>query len=505
MFFINNVIIIISNIFLGFKYNMQHIINIITWSGFILHWLLVSAVTVRIMLKRRAVGISLAWLMVVFLIPVLGIAAYFMFGEHNLGRKRARRSKRMLRPYENWFKKLGNSIEHQHRKLGTHANPLHNLCYKRMFIPALTGHQLELLTTPESIINSMIADVNLACESIRAEFYIWQPGGLADKMAQALIDAKKRGVKIAILLDAAGSKDFFKSTWPDKFKAAKIPVRAALRVSPMRALFRRLDLRLHRKIFVVDNKVAYTGSMNMIDPKYFKQDKGIGEWIDIMVRIYGPSASLLNCIQSWDWEVETGYRHFPMLPKRETYSSSVLSAIQVIPSGPGMPEQIIQQVLLLAIYQAKESIIITTPYFVPSDQLIFAIITAAERGIKVKLIVPFKNDSTMVQWASQSYFAELLAAGVEIYCFNNGLLHTKSVLVDDEYCLIGTVNLDMRSLWLNFEVTIAIDDLTLCQELKELIYNYIAQSKKIDKLSWSHRSWKKRLLEQFFYIFAPLL
>ena len=132
--------------------------------------------------------------------------------------------------------------------------------------------------------------------------------------------------------------------------------------------------------------------------------------------------------------------------------------IHTIASGPGFPEDLIHQALLTAAYAAKEHLIMTTPYFVPSDDLLHAICTAAQRGVDVSIILPRKNDSLLVGWASRAFFTELLAAGVKIYQFEGGLLHTKSVLVDGELSLVGTVNLDMRSLWLNFEITLVIDD-----------------------------------------------
>jgi len=257
---------------------------------------------------------------------------------------------------------------------------------------------------------------------------------------------------------------------------------------------------------VIDNSIAYTGSMNLVDPEHFKTKAGVGQWIDVMVRVTGPTVAVLNCIQAWDWEVETGERYLPQLPTCKLPSPADSSdMIQVVPSGPGMPDEIIHQVLLLSIYQAQKSVVITTPYFVPSENLLHALESAAERGVSVHIVIPDKNDSIMVEWASRSFFTELLTAGVNIHRFHGGLLHTKSVVIDNNHCLIGTVNLDMRSLWLNFEVTLAVDNPEFTQQLSWLQQEYINDSAHIALSEWEKRPVTNKLIEQFFYMFSPLL
>ncbi len=179
--------------------------------------------------------------------------------------------------------------------------------------------------------------------------------------------------------------------------------------------------------------------------------------------------------------------------------------IQVIASGPGFPEEMIHQALLTAVYAAREQLIMTTPYFVPSDDLLHAICTAAQRGVDVSIIVPRENDSMMVRWASRAFFTELLNAGVKIYQFEGGLLHSKSVLVDGQLSLVGTVNLDMRSLWLNFEITLVIDDDGFGADLAQVQDDYIARSALLDGERWNKRPLWHRVTERLFYFFSPLL
>lgn len=487
--------------------HMDKFIQLIVWMGVFCYWLTIAAVTVRLVLKRRAMGITVAWLMIIYIIPILGIGLYFFVGELNLGRKRAERAKSMFPPYQAWFNQIHYTAAKKRQMLSQLARPVHDLCKNRIGIPALIGNQITLHNETLTSLKSIISEVNHAKSSIHMTFYIWQPGGLADEVAEAVCNAAQRGVSVRILLDSAGSKAFFKSVWPNKMRQSGIELIEALAVSPARMFFRRLDLRQHRKIVVIDNTLAYTGSMNLVDPRFFKQDSGIGQWVDIMIAIRGPAVPIINSIFSWDWEVETGLRFLPQLPVQSSFTAlkHTHHAIQVAPSGPSMPDGIIQQILILAIHQAQKNLTITTPYLIPSESLISALQTTAQRGVTVNIIIPEQNDSLMVEWASRSFFTDLLTAGINIYRFHGGLLHTKSVMVDECFCLIGTVNLDMRSLWLNFELTLCIDDPEFCADLIITQRKYLEKSNKINIDEWNKRPLYVRPIEQFFYLFSPLL
>ncbi|USD66307.1 cardiolipin synthase [Vibrio sp. SCSIO 43136] len=485
---------------------MEKFYQIFALVSLVLYWVLVAGVTIRVVLKRRAVSVSLAWLMIIYIVPVLGVVCYFLFGELNLGRKRAERAQNMFSPYGFWFNQLHDCQAHQPDLIQGELSQIHDLCSNRTGIPALCGNTLSLQTTPEGILRSVIEDIENAEQSIRMVFYIWHPGGLADSVASALIKAAKRGVTVQVLLDSAGSHRFFRSHWVDLMKRSGVDVVQALGVSPMRVFLRRLDLRQHRKIITIDDQIAYTGSMNMVDPAHFKQDAGVGQWIDVMVRVTGPTVNVLAAIHAWDWEVETGERILPSFPLCAIEPEATdPHPVQVVPSGPGMPENLIQQVLNLAISQAKHSVRITTPYFVPSENLLETLKMTAQRGVKVELIIPHRNDSIMVKWASKAFYSELLNCGIEIYEFSGGLLHTKSVVIDEHYALIGTVNLDMRSLWLNFEVTLAVDDKAFTQELYWVQQSYIDQAHKIQSAEWSERGFIHRFFERAYFLFSPLL
>ncbi|TCV99927.1 cardiolipin synthase [Biostraticola tofi] len=486
---------------------MTTVYAIINWLLIFGYWLLIAGVTLRVLMKRRAVPSAMAWLLVIYILPLVGIITYLLFGELNLGKRRAERAKAMWPSTAKWMQDLKQYQRIFATENSEVARSLFQLCEHRQGMGGLKGNKLQLLTSADDAMKALIKDIGLAQKSIEMVFYIWQSGGLVDQVAEALMAAARRGVHCRMMLDAAGSVAFFKSPYPAIMRTAGVEVVQSLNVSVLRVFLRRMDLRQHRKMVLIDNYISYTGSMNMVDPRYFKQDAGVGQWIDLMARMEGPVASAMGIIYSCDWEIETGQRLQPPPPDVNIMPFEQASGhtIQVIASGPGFPEGVIHQALLTAIYSAHQQLIMTTPYLVPSDDLLHAICTAAQRGIDVHIVVPRDNDSLLVGWASRAFFAELLEAGVHIHQFEDGLLHTKSVLVDGQLSLVGTVNLDMRSLWLNFEITLVIDDDDFGSDLARVQEDYIARSRVIDPKVWAARPYWQRIVERLFYFFSPLL
>lgn len=470
------------------------------------YWLLIAGVTVRILMKRRAVPSAMAWLLVIYIFPLVGIITYLLFGELNLGKRRAERSKAMWPSTAQWIADLKSCRRIFATDNSEVARSLFQLCEHRQGMGGLKGNQMQLFTNTNDAMNALINDIGRAQDTIDMVFYIWQSGGLVDQVAEALMGATRRGVRCRLMLDSAGSIDFFRSPYPALMRASGVNVVEALHVSLLRVFLRRMDLRQHRKMVLIDNHISYTGSMNMVDPRFFKQDAGVGQWIDMMARMEGPVTPALGIIFACDWEIETGERLLPPLDVKITSFEQVSGyTIQVIASGPGFPEGMIHQALLTSLYAARAKLVMTTPYLVPSDDLLYAICTAAQRGVEVHIIVPRNNDSILVAWASRAFFTELLDAGVLIHQFEGGLLHTKSVLIDNQLSLVGTVNLDMRSLWLNFEITLVIDNDDFASDLARVQANYIACSRLIDAKQWSKRPYWQRIVERLFYFFSPLL
>jgi cardiolipin synthase len=225
-----------------------------------------------------------------------------------------------------------------------------------------------------------------------------------------------------------------------------------------------------------------------------------------MVRLEGPGVLALNALFRWDWEVETG-RDLNFDEGGDSFSvrRPGEANMLLIPSGPGSTGNNIYQLLLMSIYSARHEIVITTPYFVPDEAVSTALLTAAERGVKVTVILPERNDSRLVHYTCRSYFDDMLAAGIRIFGFKGGLLHTKSVVVDRQVALFGSVNLDVRSFWLDFEVTLGVHDSDFAKRLSALQDKYIENSTFVNLPTWRQRPGKERFYENLARLASPLL
>lgn len=484
---------------------LEHIILIYILP--VLGWLAVISVTIRLLVKKQSVPATLSWLMIIYLLPIVGVVAYLLFGEIKLGTKRARAFSRLHTKYNAW---LAEFAEHK-ALLSTPENlqyrPLFDLAYRRLGIPCVRGNELHILDTPDEIIRSILRDIRQAKESINMVFYIWSNQGKIEEVSQALVEAVQRGVKVHLLLDSVGCRPFLKSKACREMQEKGIEISEALHVNLLRLFFSRIDLRQHRKIIVIDNQISYTGSMNMVDPAFFKSESNVGHWVDVMVRINGPVSPILNSLHAWDWEIERSQAlplELPTCPYVPIDDNDTHS-VQIIATGPSFPDDLAAQTLALAIFSARKSITITSPYFVPSHSIAEALRIAALRGVEVSLILPRKNDSLLVRWASRTYFDDLLTAGVKIYGFDAGLLHTKSILIDNKLALVGTMNMDLRSFLLNFEVSIAVEDRAFANEVAILHESYITRSIPLDVETWRKRPFYHRIIERLFFLFSPLL
>lgn len=481
--------------------------ELVTYGLGYFHIVLVIAVSLRVIVKRRPPGVSLAWLILVMLVPYVGAVLYLLMGERPLGRSRARRAEALLPPLQQWLTHISTASSRSLEGEPVGPGTLQRFVEASVYMPALGGNGLDLINGADDTLPAIIEEVDRARKTCDMEFYIWHLGGMADEVARALMRAAARGVKCRVLLDSVGSAAFLRGTLVRQMRQSGIEVVEALPVGLLRSLFVRADLRLHRKIVVIDGTVAFTGSLNMVDPRFFKQGSGVGEWVDAMVRVTGPSVKLLELVFVWDWLIETGETLESLIPASEADlpHAAGKAVAQVVPSGPGYPGDTIAQVLLTAIYGARRELIMTTPYFVPDEPMIGALQAAARRGVEVTLIVPERIDSVLVRYASRAYNDDLLSAGVRILRFRGGLLHTKSVVVDGETTLFGTVNLDLRSLRLNFEVTMLAYDARFGAAVRDLQQGYAAQSEPIDLQRWRQRRRFTRLLENAAQLVSPLL
>ncbi len=479
--------------------------------GILIYLSVLAVLAFRLIMQRRPAGATAAWLLSLIVLPYIGIALYLLIGERALGRRRAAHALALKGAVRAWFAGAagpGDSVAVKD-SIPVAWRPVHDLAAGAAGSAAVSGNTLQLLDEAEGILRQIVVDIDAAQRECLLEFYIWHPGGVADDVAAALIRAAARGVECRVLLDDVGSSEFLRGHWSARLRAAGVDIRNALPAGLVRALFRRIDLRLHRKLVVVDRCVAYTGSLNLVDPRYFKQHEGVGHWVDAMVRVEGPVVDALAGLFAWDWAMETGtafqVEGDPVRRVDDRSESNGSAIVQTVPSGPSFEAPAIVQLLLSAVYGARRELTFTTPYFVPDEPLIGALKAAAQRGVCVRLIVPEKVDSVLARYASRAFYADLLAVGVEVLLFRGGLLHTKSVVVDGELAFFGTLNLDIRSFMLNFEVTLIVYGKDFSARLMALQETYARESTALDPAEWSRRPITERFVENLIQLASPLL
>jgi len=475
----------------------------------VIHVLIVFGIMIRVIMRRPAIGVALAWLILVAAIPYLGAIAYLMIGERRIGDQRLRRIDR-LREDKKALQQLVAEQEITNVDWSRHppaAQYLDRLGYNLIGVPTVSESDCEIIHDAQRILQGIREDIDGAQKSVLMEFYIWNEGGEADAVLDALIRAAGRGVQCRVLIDALGARPWWRGAQPERLRAAGVQLQTALPVGFFRTFIGRADLRLHRKMVVIDANFAWTGSMNMVDPLYFKQNAGVGNWVDAMVRLQGRVVIPLMVTLAGDWSVETGEPVLDVIAQSdiESVAANGKADIQVIPSGPSGVNEGLLQMLLGLINAARHELILTTPYLVPDESLLKALRGAAGRGVQVSIIVPEKVDSFFTRYASRSYFDHLLDSDIAVYLYRGGLLHTKSIMVDQHISMFGTANFDMRSLWLNYELSLFIYHESFARNLNKLQRQYIKEAHRLVPEHWENRSIGSKLLENVMRLMSPLL
>ncbi len=482
-----------------------------------LHIAAVAVCVVRVLYRQRNTGTAFAWLIILFVFPLFGVAAYLLVGEPRLGMARAKRVEQMNVFYRKFAERHFHDEDLDTRnKMRRRYQGIANVAASVTGLAASNNNAMRLLTRTDEIVDAMLADIQAARQTCALAFYIIEPQGRIQTLLAAVRDAAKRGVECTILADAVGSSAFFGSEWEGSLKDAGVRIVPALPVGVLKTFFSRSDLRNHRKILIVDNLIAYTGSFNLVDPRYFKQGAGVGEWVDVMMRCRGTVVLEMAAVFYADVAVETDEHLVEVQHEIEQLDGKIPELLalkrqsgdavaQVIPSAPDQSDPVIYETIVCAIHAAKTRVTITTPYFVPDELLLTALTTAAKRGVEVVLILPEKVDSFLVRWASRAYYPKLLAAGVKIALFHGGLLHAKTLVVDGDYALFGTVNMDMRSFFLNLEISLAIYDAPVVREIARVQQDYLCDSRYISVSRWQRREKIWGLVENTVRLFSPLL
>lgn len=486
--------------------------TILATSVVILHWGIILGLGLRILLKRRPTGVSMAWLLLISTVPFVGAALYLMVGELWLPRHRIRVAGTARGMLCESIRVIEDRWEMSDQELPPLARGLNAQSGAPMGLGALKGNDVRLYETCEAFIEALVADIDRASRSVSMLFYIWQSRGKVIEVEEAMVRAVDRGVRCRLLVDSEGSRGFFNSARANALRRAGIEIAEALPVGRLRLRFKRIDIRNHRKVIAIDNHLAYAGSMNMVDPAFFSVNKRVGQWIDIMSRVGGPAARVLAMNLALDWVIEDQRKDrrdsdemLRSLEQDPVPDAEGDIAVQIVPSGPDKSSKLIQQMLITLMYNASKRLMITTPYFIPGEAMLSAMMNAADRGVRVSLVVPEKIDSLLVQHASRAYFQDLLGVGVEIYAYRGGLLHSKTVTADDDVAMLGSLNMDRRSFSINYEMSMFVYNTRVLLELRSLQQRYIQQSVRVEQSHWSARPVHRRLLENGLQLLAPLL
>ena len=481
----------------------------LAWALFILDWAARAVICGRVVMSRRPVPATLAWLFVLLLpVPYAGVIIYLVVGEVRLGTRRVERYHALTQDLASRATVFWRARSQEWDADTAPFKKVAHVATEVCDIPPLRGNHVAILGDCAHTIEAMVRDIDAARVRVHMVYYIWMASGAGEVVTRALERAAARGVACRVLVDAVGSKRFLRSELPGRLRRAGVKVAAALPVNPVRMLFSRIDLRNHRKIAVVDGWVAYAGSQNITDTSFGRDPRrNIGPWIDATARVEGPAAQALEVVFIRDWELETGERlsdHLEeLLGEREIPAGG--SSVHVVPSGPGDGLAAIKQAVLTAVFSARQELIITTPYFVPDEAMREALIAAAHAGIAVTVVVPARVDGRLIGAASRAHFMDLLEAGVRIMAYRNGLLHAKTVTVDANLAMIGSANVDMRSFMLNFEVTLFVYDSDDASLVRMLQMGYIQDSDEIFAEEWAGRPLWRRMVDNTARLFGPLL
>lgn len=462
---------------------------------------------------NRRPAVAMAWLLIIFFLPIPGLLLFLLLGSFQLGGQR--RSRQIAVNSE-----LRRATGHMDLPDQVGAAPDYvaansKLTRRLTGLPLLDGNTFEYLTDYRLTLQRMADDIDTAQNYVNVMFYIMGTDpkdrpGYADVVLDAMARAVQRGVAVRLIFDHIGTARVrgYRGLLA-RLKADGITFHRSLPVRPWRGEYQRPDLRNHRKMVIVDGLIGYTGSMNLIEPGYKRSSAHrIGRrWQDMMARMEGPSVASLDVVFATDWFSETGQQLQQDL--RGVTEAEIENhegpAAQIIPSGPGFSQENNLRAFNHLFYSAMETIRVVTPYLVPDDSMLYALTTAAQRGVRVEVLVVRRADQVAVQHAQQSYYEQLLRAGVHIYRYPDpDVLHAKLFTIDNDVGVFGSSNMDMRSFSLNSEVTVMVVGSDEVAKLGEIIDGYQAKCEHLMLKDWLARPRYKRWLDNVFRLTSAL-
>jgi len=463
------------------------------------------AIAVIIVLEKRSPFKTAAWILALVLLPVFGLLFYLFFGQEYRKRKMfSRKGLRDLGRIRKRSSKQLREINQTHLKLGDHFRDKENLIsllLNNSQSLLTTGNRIKILNDGALTFKALFSAIEAATHHIHLEYYIIENDRTGNELKELLIKKCMEGIEVRVIVDDVGSWGLNRKFFRD-LRSAGIEIFPFMEVRFPR-LTSRFNYRNHRKIVVIDGKIGFTGGINIAD-RYQDGLKGIGSWRDTHIQIEGDAVACLQVIFCADWffvtrKIISGKKYFPPL------SESKGVPVQITASGPDTDWETIGQGFFAAISGARKSVFIVTPYLMPPHHIHSALITASLGNVDIKILIPEKSDARISKWCSFSYVEELLEAGIKVYFYQGGFIHSKLLLVDGKVASVGTANLDFRSLETNFEVNAFIYDDQIVGELTMYFIKDLQSSREIKLEEWKKRPWHYKLRESLAHIVSPML
>ncbi len=482
----------------------QEIWSYISYPFTALYIIIIVFVIILIILENGSPLKTIAWILIFMLLPVVGFILYFYLGrnfrkEKIFSRKGVEDFKKIEQLSRKQIIDLPDSKFLNNPKIKEKMNIMILLLNNSKAL--LTEYnKVDILNNGRETFDSILHELEQAKEHIHLEYYIIEDDNIGNKVKDILVRKARQGVEVRIIYDDVGSWSLSKKYIRD-LKDAGAEVYAFMPVRFSR-LADRVNYRNHRKILVIDGQVGFVGGINIAD-RYIDGSKDLGLWRDVHLKLEGQAVHSLQAVFLIDWFFVSD----KIIDDDKYFSEHKVDEkclVQITACGPDSDWASIMQAYFAAISTAKEYIFITTPYFIPNESLLTALKTASLSGIDVRIILPFNTDSHIVYWGTISYVKELLEAGIKIYLYKEGFIHSKILMVDDVFASVGTANIDIRSFDTNFEVSALIYDHEITRKLKKDFCEDLAKSEQVTLETWAERSLLTRLKTSVARIISPL-
>ena len=465
----------------------------------ILYFLIIISSIVLVIMENRKPGTAIFWLVMLTMFPIVGLVLYLIFGKDYRSRRVIKHDEMLrlarLRDQATAHHLASQPDNDKYSKLATMMRNANDA-------PLFSGNNVRIFTDFTPMFHTMLDDIAAATDYVHIQFYKIEDDEVGRQLADLLITKAQQGVDVRLVYDSFANL-FVRSRYYDHMRAGGVKTQSFLKFIPS-LLTRDVNCRTHRKIVIIDGKVGYTGGMNIA--RRYRDGIKHGVWRDTHIRIIGPAVAQLELSFLADWrfctkELLDSPSYFPVPQAQEDNSQ-----VQIVTSGPMDQWDTVMQGMVQVIAQSRRTLWVQTPYFIPTEPILLALRNAALAGVDVRLMIPSTADRGAVMlYASESYFKEVMDAGVKVYLYRKGYLHAKTMMADEEFLTIGSTNIDSRSFGQNFEVNAFIYDPGLASRQRDIFLHDMDDCQQVDPTQWERRSLWHKTRESFSRLLTPLL